>query len=67
MDRLEQLEHDRRGVTVSHRDGVDFGVVNLARSEQGIVMPLEIAASVTGLSLVRVGTYQPISSDQKTP
>lgn len=52
---------------MSHRDGVDFGVVNLARSEQGIVMPLEIAASVTGLSLVRVGTYQPISSDQKTP
>ena len=68
MDRLEQLQENRRGIIVSHREGgLDFGVVSLSRSKGGVVESINITASNPGLLFIRVGTYQAISSSETTP
>jgi helicase MOV-10 len=33
---FEEAEKDRHGVTLSHKEGVDFGIVDLADAQRGV-------------------------------
>ena len=64
MSLFEQSERDRRGVVVSHPEGLDFGVLGLGGSQKDL--EISIAVQTRNLSISQVATFSG-SSKKPTP
>ncbi|KAH9887301.1 P-loop containing nucleoside triphosphate hydrolase protein [Cubamyces lactineus] len=64
--RFEQAEQDRRGVHVSHEEGLDLGVLSLEDARRGCQSQIDISAAA-GLSPLTIAGLETFAGSSKKP